>query len=174
MTDIETPTSVHGHEPIDAVTERLNDPAVAASLVTVLDNAELLSTLVLGLGGLVQRGDMIMDAVAEGVNDIRAASASQGDRGVPSLSELVAVASQLSAAAPLLQQVLDSKIASAETVEVLSLVSDAAAEGVENARRKDREITGVFSAAKTLRDPEVQRGLGLIVEIARALGRRMG
>ena len=174
MTDIESPTSVHGHQPIDAVTERLNDPAVAASLVTVLDNAELLSTLVLGLGGLLQRGDMIMDAVAEGVNDIKAASASRRDGSTPSISELAAVATQLSAATPLLRQILDSKMASSETIELLSLVSEAATEGVENARRSDSEITGVFSAAKTLRDPEVQRGLGVVVEIARSLGRRVG
>jgi len=69
-------------QPIDAVAERLNDPAVAASLVTLLDNAELLSTLVLGLSGFVERGDMIMDAVADGVNEMKAAS-STGDRPFP-------------------------------------------------------------------------------------------
>lgn len=57
------------HQPVDAVTERLDDPAVAASLVARLDNVELLPTSVLGLSGLLERGDTIMDVVAEGVHD---------------------------------------------------------------------------------------------------------
>lgn len=174
MTEIESQADVHGHQPIDAVTERLNDPAVAASLVTVLDNVELLSTLVLGLSGLVERGDMIMDAVAEGVTDFKTARASQRAQGQPSMGELAEVAAQLSAATPLLKEFLDSPMASRGTVELLSLVSEAATEGAANARANQTEVTGVFSAAKTLKDPEVQKGLGFIIEIARSLGRRMG
>ena len=54
------------------------------------------------------------------------------------------------------------------------MLSEAATEGAAVARANDTEITGVISAAKTLRDPEVQKGLGFIIEIARSIGRRMG
>lgn len=168
-----TASPAHGAAPIDAVTERLNDPAVATSLVTLLDNSELLSTLVLGLGGLVERGDLIMDAVAEGVGDMKAAAASQGESTeLPSLSELGAVAGQLSSAAPLLTNVLDSSIATPETIAVLSDLADAAAEGQRNAAANNTKVDGIRGAVKTLKDPEVQRGFGVLVEIARALGKR--
>lgn len=55
----------HTAEPIDAVLDRLNDPAVAAAMVTLLDNIDLLSTLVVGLAGFMDRGDTIMDSASE-------------------------------------------------------------------------------------------------------------
>lgn len=64
--------SRNGSAPIDAVEERLNDPTVAAALVTILDNAELLSTLILGLSGFVERGDTIIETVHEAVVEFKA------------------------------------------------------------------------------------------------------
>lgn len=159
-------------QPIDALTERLNDPAVAASLVTLLDNAELLSTLVLGLSGMMERGDMIMDAVAEGVSDFKA-SGGAGATGLPSPSELATVAGQLAASGPALTAVLDSAMVRPDTIALLSDVSEAATEGVATAKANGTEIGGVRDLFKTMRDPEVQRGLGMLVEIAKAFGRRL-
>lgn len=160
-------------EPVDAVRERLNDPAVAASMVTLLDNSELLSTLVLGLAGFMERGDMIMDAVAEGVNDAKAARAeSTGNAELPSITELTALAGQLGDASPLLGQLLDSPIARPETIGVLALLSEAASEGVENAQRNNTEVSGAFGALRALKDPEVAKGLGVFLEIAKSLGKR--
>lgn len=171
MTAVESDPRVH--EPIDVVAERLNDPTVAASLVTLLDNAELLSTLVLGLAGFVERGDVIMDSVAEAMGEFKRAGGLTRPEGAPSLAELGTVAGELSQAAPLVSQVVSSAMASPETIDLLSMVSVAATEGTENARRNGTRVTGVFSAAKSLRDPDVQRGLGLVIEIARSLGRRV-
>ena len=160
-------------EPVDAVRERLNDPAVAASIVTLLDNSELLSTLVLGLAGFMERGDMIMDAVAEGVNDIKVARASSAaTTELPSISELATLAGQLGGASPLLGQLLDSPIARPETIGVLSALSEAAAEGMANAEQNKTAVSGAFGALRALKDPEVARGLGVFLEIAKALGKR--
>lgn len=160
--------------PVDAVVERLNDPGVAASLVTLLDNSELLSTLVLGLSGLIERSETIMDSVADGVAEFKASGAALRPEGTPSLAELGTVAGELTAAAPTLSAVLNSSMASPETIALLSLVADAADEGVSNARRNQTEVGGVIAAAKALKDPDVARGLGVVIEIARSLGRRMG
>lgn len=167
-------TQSETHQPIDAIAERLNDPAVAASLVTLLDNAELLSTLVLGLSGFIERGDIIMDAVADGVNEFKATGASVAPEGMPSVSELSALAGQLAGAAPVLTQLLESSVVKPETLSLLNDVSEAATEGAENARRNDTSVSGVRGTMKVLKDPEVAKGLGLLVEIARSLGRRMG
>ena len=161
-------------EPIDAVRERLNDPAVAASMVTVLDNAELLSTLVLGLSGFMARGDMIMDAVAEGVNDLKAAGGPlPKDAKLPSVAELSSLAGQLGEAAPLLESLLESPIARPETIGVLGALSEAAAEGMENAAANQTEVSGAFGLLKALKDDDVAKGLGVLIEVAKSLGKRV-
>ena len=165
MTATESPA---GTQPVDAIAERLNDPAVAASLVTLLDNAELLSTLVLGLSGVVARSEFIMDSVAEGVNDMRRAS---GDQPGPSLAELRTVAAEFAEAAPALREILNSSMLTTETISLLSLLSEAATEGAAAAGRTER--TSIFALLKALRDDDVQRGVNMFVEISRALGRRM-
>ena len=175
MTSTETQTGHETHQPVDAVMERLNDPAIAASLVTLLDNAELLSTLALGLSGFIERSDVIMDAVADSVAEFKASGGPLSDSSELSVfREAASVARQAAASAPLLAQILDSSMARPETVQLLSDVSDAATEGVARARANDTRVTGAFAALKTLKDPEVQRGLGVLVEISRSLGRRMG
>jgi hypothetical protein len=160
--------------PSDAVVERLNDPGVAAALVTLLDNAELLSTLVLGLGGFMERGDMIMDAVAEGVNDFKSARAEGSTAALPSVSELGSLAGELNDARPALQSVLSSSMLQPETIALLSDLSEAATEGAANARANDTRVGGIRNLVGLLRDPEVGKGLGLLVEISRSLGKRMG
>lgn len=158
-------------QPIDAVAERLNDPGVAASLVTLLDNAELLSTLVLGLSGLMERGDMIMDAVAEGVNDFKA-SGTSATGSFPEVADLGNVVGQLTKGAPTIGALLDSPVAQPETIALLGEVAEATSEGIEAARRNGTSIDGVRGMYKAMKDPEVQRGLGLLLEVSRALGRR--
>lgn len=157
--------------PIEAVTERLDDPAVAASLVTLLDNAELLSTLVLGLSGLISRSESIMDTVVEGLHDYRASTDERPD-GAPTLGQLGQAARELADAAPALQAVLDSAMTRPETIALLSLVSEAATEGAEAARANDAKVS-TYGLIKAMRDDDVQRGVGLVIEIARALGRRL-
>ena len=165
--------AVAGSAPVDAITERLNDPGVAASLVTLLDNSELLSTLVLGLAGFMERGDMIMDAFAEGVGDMKAAASQNGDSDLPSISELGAVAGQLSSAAPVLTNVLDSSITDPASIAAVSDLADALNEGRANALANDTKVTGVRDLMKTMKDPDVQKGLGLLVEVSKSLGRRV-
>jgi hypothetical protein len=159
--------------PSEAILERLDDPAVAASLVTILDNAELLSTLVLGLSGFVERGDTIMDAVAEGMHDIKSSGVIPEDGSYPSLSEAGVAVSQLVASGPALTAVLESSMVRPETINLLSDISEAATEGAAVARENNTSVSGLRGALKLLRDPEVQRGLGVLAEIARSLGRRM-
>lgn len=169
LTDIRNET----HQPADAVLEKLNDPAVAASLVTVLDNAELLSTLVLGLSGFMERGDQIMDAVAESVNDMKAAGGPlPAGTELPKLADVVTVTQELAEAGPVLRSVLGSAMVRHETVELLGLVSEAATEGAARASATNAKISPV-GAVKALRDDDVQRGLGLVIEIARALGQKL-
>ncbi len=171
MTTIERDTTT---EPVDAVVDRLNDPAVAASLVTLLDNAELLSTLVIGLSAMLARGDTIMDSISDGVNEMKSNGfVNPVDVALPTPAEVTGLVSAMSRATPVITDVLDSSMVSTETVDLLSLLSAAATEGAANARRRDTSVRGVRATLHALKDPDVARGLGMFVEIARALGRRL-
>lgn len=159
-------------EPADAVRERLNDPAVAAALVTLLDSLELVATGVKGLNEFLQRGDTIADSISAGVAEMRAVGWNGGP-GLPSPAELGQLVGALAQATPVVTQVLDSSMVSPETVALLSMVSDAAAEGTQRAMTESTSVRGVRATIRTLKDPEVARGLGLLVEISRSLGRRL-
>lgn len=164
--------AVTTHEPSDVVRERLNDPAVAAALVTILDNAELLSTLLLGLAGFVERGDTIMDSVASGVGELKAVGLPEGSGlSLPSPAEITGLVSALTRATPVMTEVLESPMVSSDTVELLGLITASASEGAARARQTNASVTGLRAALRALKDPDVGRGLGLIVEIAKALGR---
>ncbi|MDY7104410.1 MAG: DUF1641 domain-containing protein [Actinomycetota bacterium] len=164
---------VTSNEPLEAVVERLNDPTVAASLVTLLDNAELLSTLVLGLSGMLERGDTIIDSVAAGVNEMKAATLADGVENLPTPAELTALTAALARATPVITEVLDSSMVSSDTVTLLSVISESAQEGAARARSAETPVFGVRDAVRAFRDPDVGRGLGLLVEISRSLGRRI-
>lgn len=159
-------------QPIDAVVERLNDPTVAASLVTLLDNAELLSTLAIGLSAFIERSEVIMDSVAEGVNEFRASGAWEGVEDRPSLGEMTEVAREFAAASPALKQILNSPMVRPETIDLLGTLSEASTESAARVRDGDAR-TSLWATLTSLRDPEVQRGLGFVIEFSRALGRRM-
>lgn len=61
-------------DPVSLLAQRLEDPDTAESLHTILDHADLLAVLVSGLDGLVRRGDTIIEAVADGVREVKSAS----------------------------------------------------------------------------------------------------
>ena len=157
--------------PGDAVIERLDDPAVAAALVTLLDNAELLSSIVLAISGVLERGDTIIESVAEGVQELKDA---EFGIGVTRVSNVIEVATALEADLPSILAVLRSPIADPRTVEVVSMLAVATTEGVARARMGDTRVAGAFGALRALKDPDVSRGLGVLLEIAKSLGQRIG
>ena len=170
------------HQPVEAVTERLNDPAVAASLVTLLDHIDLVSMLVTGLNGFFERGDTIIESLASGVAELRdgrAASGStfdvkaaleQAKAGAALLSDAMPT---LQAALPSLSKLVQSGVLNDDLIDVLGLVGQSAVEGTRNAKSAGTSVSGVLGTMKALKDPEVARGLGVLVEIARALGKRV-
>jgi Protein of unknown function (DUF1641) len=162
-------------QPLEAVTERLNDPAVAASVVTLLNHAELLSTLVTGLSGFFERGDVIMNSLATEVAEMRKAQRSNPSSFdvTGAVATAKTLAGNVNDAMPTLNRLLASGMLNDKVLDVLSMVGDAAVEGAANARRNKTSVHGVMGVAKSLRDPDVQKGLGLLIEVARSLGTRL-
>ncbi len=165
------------HEPVDAVVDRMNDPAVAASLITLLDNAELLSVLVSGLDGLFRRGDTIADSMADGLMEMRdlegAPDASTVGELIGNLGQLTRLTSSLAEAQPFIDGVLESNMLRPEVVDLLSTAAEAAVDGAQRAEENKTVVKGAFGALRALKDPDVQRGMGFLIEVSRSLGRSL-
>lgn len=150
-------------ESLDSLKARLDEPQVAAALSNLLDHADLLAVLLVGLDGLVSRSETIGDALADGVGDFRELAASfprpEGVNGGDVVSSLLTVSAVLPriagpmarvAESGLIDRVLDSGILDsvikhADLLEVMlegldglvrrgETISDALADGVGDLR----------------------------------------
>lgn len=163
--------------PADGLAERLDDPKVAAALGDILEHADLLALLVESLDGFVRRGDVITEAVADGVRDLRSVGlpvelADVDLRGL--VGSLATLSGGVAGATPQLQTLLTSSLLTdPRTADTLVLFGEALVAGRERASAAPAPPSGVFGLLRTLRDDDVARGLAVLVETARALGRRL-
>lgn len=161
MTDLLSST------PSQTLQARLDDPKVAAALNTMLDNADTLALGLVALDGLLRRADTISDNIEGSLKDVKAIS--------DSFSYLASPTKRLAEDAPKIadaaEALLDSGMLSRDVVNLLGQFADAIVQGTENARANRTSIVGVMPLLRALKDPDVGRGLGLAIEIARALGK---
>jgi hypothetical protein len=153
--------------PAEVLRARLDDPEVAAALLTLLDNADLLALVVQSLDGLLRRADVISSSVESGLGDVRALADSARFLVEPTRK----LAEQAPGIADAASALLDSGMFNREVVTLLGQFADALVTGREAALSNGTTVTGLRATLHVLRDPEVGRGLGLLVEVARALGR---
>jgi hypothetical protein len=161
--------------PADSVRDRLDDPQVAAALNTLLDHADVLAVLVSGLDGFVRRGDTITETLSSAVSEFRGASPGADALKGVDLQSLAASLATLSgsvvSATPALNTLLTSGLTDPQAVQVLASLGDALIEGKAGAADLPKGIYGLWKAAK---DPDVARGLGFLLAVARSFGRRVG
>lgn len=169
--------------PADQIRERLDDPAVAASLNNLLDHADLLAVLVTGLDGFVRRGDAITESLASAVGEFKGASAAGVVPGAEALKgvdlqglaeSLATLSGSLVTATPALKTLLSSPLTDPQAAQVLAQVGEALVEGRAAAIADPGGPKGIFGLWKVTKDPDVVRGLGFLIQVARAFGRRVG
>ncbi len=169
--------------PADQIRDRLDDPNVAASLNTLLDHADLLAVLVTGLDGFVRRGDAITDSLSSAVNDFKGAAAAgvvpgaDALKGVdlPGLAQsLATLSNSLVGATPAINTLLSSRLTDPQAAEVLAALGQALVDGKAAAAADPGGPKGLFGFWKVTKDPDVVRGLGFMIQVARAFGRQVG
>lgn len=165
--------------PADTVRDRLDDPQVAAALNTLLDHADVLAVLVSGLDGFVRRGDTITETVSAAVTEFRGASAA-GIPGADALkgvdlqslaSSLATLSGSVVGATPALNTLLSSGLTDPQAAQVLASLGDALVDGKAGAANPPKGLYGLWKATK---DPDVARGLGFLLAVAKSFGRRVG
>lgn len=172
--------------PADRLRERLDDPAVAEALNSLLDHADLLAILVAGLDGFVRRGDEISETLSSAVGELRgpallagvpglnAARAELGDVDVQAVAAGVArLSGALVDALPTLNKLLQSRLFDPSTADVLADLGEAVVEGKAAAEADPGGPRGLFGLWRVTKDTDVTKGLGFLVQVARAFGRRL-
>jgi len=172
--------TVHQQASLDSLMERLDDPQVAAALTNLLDHADLLAILIVGLDGLVGRSETIGAALAEGLTDLRGI-AGNGD------GDVVASLTTLSAALPklvpviteviesgLVDTVIDSGITDPAMITEVSRIGRGLTAGAAAAKDQPIEVNGIFSAMKLLKDPDIQRAVSYFAAVAKSIGVELG
>jgi uncharacterized protein YjgD (DUF1641 family) len=163
MTDLLSST------PSDTLRSRLDDPKVAAALGLILDNADTLALGLVALDGLLRRADTISDNITSSLKDVKAI----GD----SVSFLAAPTKRLADDAPRIadaaEALLESGMLSREVVNLLGRLAGALVDGAGQAQARGTTVGGVLPALRALKDPDVARGLGFVIEVSRALGKSL-
>lgn len=174
VTSVAAVKSARADDPVQALAQRLAEPGVAEALNTLLDHADLLALLVVGLDGLISRGDTIADSLASGVSDLRSA----GEQTRLDAVKVVTAAQQLSQLAPflldrlsVLENLLNSDLGDPRAIGVASAASRALVSASEQSARP--RIGGLRGLLRALKDDDVNRALGFVISVARAFGREL-
>ena len=166
--------------PADTVRDRLDDPQVAAALNTLLDHADVLAVLVSGLDGFVRRGDTITSTLSSAVSEFRGASSAGAIPGAEAFkgvdlqtlaASLATLSASVAGATPSLNTLLTSKLTDPQAAQVLASLGDALIDGKAGAANPPKGLYGLYKATK---DPDVSRGLGFLLAVAKSFGRRVG
>jgi uncharacterized protein YjgD (DUF1641 family) len=186
---------------IETLLEKLENPEVVAALSSLLDNVDLLAVLIAGLNGLVQRSELMGEAIIDGFGDIRTLTGSVtapeevmglniktvlGDvseltKALPELTSMLPqLTSILPKVAPALAEIADaglidefirSGLTEARSVDQLGNLLKGVAKGINS---KPVEISGVLSLVRQVKDPDVSRGLGFALGLLQAIGAQIG
>ena len=144
------------------ISERLNDPKVAASLAVLLDHADLIAVLVEALDGFVARSEVISDSLASSVGELRAAVANSGalDEAETNIAQLVDTT----------KAILASDLLKPESLNQLSVLARGLGKGGQRYEAAPVAVGGIFSLGRLLKDPDIKRAISYGATLAKAVG----
>jgi len=159
--------------------DRLSEPATAAALTELLDNVATLNGLLTAASSFLARGEEIMDNVAESYREVTHVA---GDRTV---ARTVDTAKTLAGQSlPLAERLADTEVlgklatsslldpALFDMLEILARSVHTA--HVTVASEPGKHEQGIFGVPRAMRDPDVKRGVGFVLAVAKELGRALG
>lgn len=164
-----TPASLS--TPVSQSTElqaRLDDPEIAGALGVLLDHADLLALVVVALDGFIARSEVIGDSLIDGVTELRAVVGS-GDSGID-MAALLDAGKVLGAAAPALTPALTTLVESG-LLDQMGGLADSLARATASFETAPVEVGGIFSVARLLKDPDINRTVSFAATLAKSFGR---
>jgi hypothetical protein len=170
--------------PAEQVRAKLDDPRVAESLDILLEHADLLAVLVAGLDGLVRRSETVGDNLTSAIGEFKGLGGGSG-QSIPGLDSLRSVdlaglaasfatlSDKVVGATPALNSLLESRLTDPQAVAVLAQLGEALVEAKTATARQPNGPKGLFGILKATKDPDVARGVGFLLQVAKAFGRQL-
>lgn len=159
--------------------EKLGDPKTLTAINSLLQHVELLAFLGEAAEGFLQRGDTVIEAVAESVSDLRTVSrGSDLAKALPTLQKIAKVALEkhtleaIVLVADAALPVVESGLLDPELVRSVADAGATLAESYEEARAEKPKPMGPLALVGALRDPDVQRTMGFAIAVAKKFGAR--
>lgn len=162
--------------PADPLLAKLDDPRVTEALSDLLEHADLLALLVVGLDGMLRRGDEVTGAISDVVGQLRDGGLNEklSSLDLPRLAESLSTLSSLaSEAGPALDSLLKAGLTDPRLIDVVSVATRSVITGAEKAKVEPVRASGVFSLMRALKDEDVARGLSFLIQVARAFGQEI-
>lgn len=171
-----------------AISARLDDPAVAAALLSLLDHAELVAVLLDGVDGFVARSETIGDSLMDGVSELRAkvrSSTALQDAGVDlaAITDAgISLAAVLPKAAPGMVSVVEtgaidklfsSDVIGSDAVDQVATLARGLVAGGRAFNQQPVQVGGALSLLKLLKDPDINRALSYFATVAKAMGQQL-
>ncbi len=189
LTDtVEQLAALTGQPAFQRLLTTLSKPETLAALDRLLGQSELLAFLVSALDHLLARGDELTENIRSSVEELRIVlsnSAITPDKLIDAFIAFLPYFPRLVAVAPNFIEViekiepfiasaefdalLDSGVFHPDTVKLVGEAGDAFVASRETLRQSPKPV-GLFGLLRALRDPDVQRAAGLIVEFGRRFG----
>ncbi len=169
----------------------LSDPKALEAITSIVQNIDKIAFSIEAIDGLLQRSDTIIENVSEGIKD------ATGGLEVNSLVTLLQTLPRLAEAAPqlvevtnqlvpvftseelqnfinsgALERLLGSGILSAQAIGVVGYAGQSLVHSYDTTKDHDRQV-GMLGLLKAVRDPDVQKALGFLVEFGKQFGREI-
>lgn len=143
---------------------RLHDPAVVASLSSLLDHADLLAILVEALDGFVERSEVIGDSLASSFGELRGAMDGEA---------MAKAGSDLGRLRDTATSLMSSDLLKPEALEAIGLLSRGVVRGNAAYTTTPVPVGGVLSIARLLKDPDIRRALSFVATLAKFVGQEL-
>jgi hypothetical protein len=156
----------------DLLLEKLQDPKVAESLVSLLEKSQVLNDF-------LERSEVMLNSITKGVGDlgrVGVATLSKTFQSVE-LNDIKAAGGQLQAMIPAVRDFMaelgslkESGFFDPEVVKVFGRTARAMSAAARDPDAHSDDTYGIFSVGSLLKDPEIARTLNFFISFARHFG----
>ena len=163
-----------------ALVEKMSEPAVADALTALLGHADLLAMLVQMIDGILSRseevGNSLIELFGEARTTVLSNDAVKDAKGFD-MQALASTAGTLSGMLPQVSELLPhvAELATPGALEQVALLTRGLEDGAAAFQTDDRmQVSGVMSAMRLFKDPDVCTAVSFFATVARSIGREVG
>ncbi len=156
---------------IERLVDKLTDPVTAEYALGIVENLEALYILTVSLNEFLKRGDEIVSSLSEGVSELRSTASEAGKGYADTLEELFELFRSLGDKSAALGSLLRNQLLEEHFISGVTVVTKSLAQAHQNTKAVKTQTKGIGSLLRSIKDPEVQRGLDFVIELLRSLGR---